>query len=142
MTDVHSKEKRSFNMSRIRAKDTKPEIVVRKYLHARGFRYRLHVKQLPGKPDIVLPRYKTVIFIHGCFWHGHAGCAVFKMPKSNTEFWENKISGNIMRDETAAKLLAGSGYKVLTIWECELSGVEKRKLSLQRLAEEILNEKR
>lgn len=142
MTDVHSKEKRSFNMSRIRAKDTKPEIVVRKYLHAKGLRYRLHVKQLPGKPDIVLPKYKTVVFIHGCFWHGHADCTVFKMPKSNTEFWENKIGGNIIRDETAAKLLAESGFKVLTIWECELSGIEKRKVSLERLAEEIINEKR
>jgi DNA mismatch endonuclease (patch repair protein) len=129
-------------MSRIRAKDTKPEMVVRKYLHSRGLRYRLHVKQLPGKPDLVLPKYHTVIFVHGCFWHGHAGCPVFKMPKSNTEFWQTKIGGNISRDAAAEALLIKAGYGVITIWECELSNDEKRKVSLKRLFEEITNEKK
>ncbi len=91
MTDTHSPEIRSYNMSRIRSKDTKPELIVRKYLHKNGFRFRLHVKTLPGKPDIVLPKYKTVIFVHGCFWHGHKGCKYFVIPKRNIEYWKNKI---------------------------------------------------
>jgi len=107
-------------MSRIRSKDTKPEMTVRKYLFAQGFRYRLHDKKLSGKPDIVLPKYKTVIFIHGCFWHGHEGCRYFVIPKTRTEWWLNKINGNKIKDEGDAFRLKADGWKILTIWECDL----------------------
>ncbi|WP_214072636.1 DNA mismatch endonuclease Vsr [Mucilaginibacter sp. dw_454] len=120
MADVHSKETRSYNMSRIRGKDTGPEIVVRKFLFAKGFRYRLYDKRLPGKPDIVLPKYKTVIFIHGCFWHGHQDCRYFTVPKSNTEWWLNKIHKNQQNDLNALSLLQAQGYKVITVWGCQL----------------------
>lgn len=125
MADVHSKEIRSYNMSRIRNKDTKPEMLVRKFLHKNGFRYRLHVKDLPGKPDIVLPKYKTVIFIHGCFWHGHEGCKYYVVPKSRTEWWLNKIHANIARDRKDLDSLVSLGWKILTIWECELKIPDK-----------------
>lgn len=120
MADCHSKETRSYNMSRIRSKNTKPEESVRKYLFAQGFRYRKNDSKLPGKPDIVLPKYKTVIFVNGCFWHGHAGCRYFVWPKSNPEFWKAKINGNIERDKNNYKLLADMGWRVFVIWECEL----------------------
>ena len=107
-------------MSRIRSKDTKPEMIVRKFLHGQGFRYRLHVKDLPGKPDIVLPKYKTVIFIDGCFFHGHKDCKYFVVPKTRTEWWLNKINGNIVNDTKAFTALQVLGWKVLEIWECEL----------------------
>lgn len=118
--DRHSKETRSYNMSRIRAAETKPEETVRKYLFSRGLRYRKNVKTLPGKPDIVLPKYKTVIFVNGCFWHGHTNCRYFVMPKTNTEFWEEKIKTNIARDNRVAENLSSQGWNVLTVWECEL----------------------
>jgi DNA mismatch endonuclease (patch repair protein) len=120
MADVHSKEIRSYNMSRIKSKDTKPELLVRKFLHKNGFRYRLHVKNLPGKPDIVLPKYKTVIFIHGCFWHGHNGCKYYVVPKTRTEWWLNKINGNAANDSNTEKLLRAAGWNIIKIWECEL----------------------
>src|SRR5476649_1416693 len=120
MADNHSKEIRSYNMSRIKSKDTKPEMLVRKFLHKNGFRYRLHVKDMPGKPDIVLPKYKTVIFIHGCFWHGHEGCRYYVVPKSRTQWWLNKIGTNTANDTHAENLLAASGWNVIKIWECEL----------------------
>ncbi|WP_347218371.1 DNA mismatch endonuclease Vsr [Chryseobacterium sp.] len=120
MADVHSKETRSYNMSKIKGKDTKPEMLVRKFLFANGFRYRLHDKKLPGKPDIVLPKYKTVIFVHGCFWHGHEGCKYFVVPKTRTEWWLNKIDSNIKNDQKAHIALQKDGWKVLTIWECDL----------------------
>jgi DNA mismatch endonuclease (patch repair protein) len=120
MADVHSKEVRSFNMSRIRSRNTKPEMLVRKFLHAQGFRYRLHVKDLPGKPDIVLPKYRTVIFIHGCFWHGHEGCRYFVVPKTRTEWWLTKINSNKANDVKALKALKKEGWKIITLWECEL----------------------
>ncbi|QTE35734.1 DNA mismatch endonuclease Vsr [Mucilaginibacter gossypii] len=120
MADVHSKETRSYNMSRIKSKDTKPELLVRKFLHKNGFRYRLHVKDMPGKPDIVLPKYKTVIFIHGCFWHGHEGCRYFVVPKTRTEWWLNKIKGNTSNDIKAETALIANGWKIIKIWECEL----------------------
>lgn len=120
MTDVHSKETRSYNMSRIRSKNTKPEIIVRKYLFSNGFRYKLHDKKLPGKPDIVLPKYKTVIFIHGCFWHGHTGCRYFVVPKTRTEWWLNKINNNISNDSRAEAALTEAGWKIITVWECQL----------------------
>lgn len=120
MADVHSKETRSFNMSRIKGKDTKPEMLVRKYLHAQGLRYRLHSAGLPGKPDIVLPKYKTVVFVHGCFWHRHEGCRYFVVPKTRTEFWMNKIGRNVANYEKQQAALIAAGWRVLTIWECEL----------------------
>jgi DNA mismatch endonuclease, patch repair protein len=120
MADVHDKKTRSYNMSRIKGKNTKPEMLVRKFLHANGFRYRLHVKDLPGKPDIVLPKYKTVVFVHGCFWHGHEHCKYFKVPKTRTDWWLNKINGNIANDVKSAKALKKLGWRVITIWECQL----------------------
>ena len=132
MADVHSPEKRSYNMSRIHCKDTKPEELVRKYLFSQGFRYRKNDARLPGKPDIVLPKYKTVIFVNGCFWHGHEGCKYFRMPKTNTEFWERKISRNKERDREEQKKLARMGWHCITVWECELKG-ERREKTLESL---------
>lgn len=120
MADVHSKETRSYNMSRIKGKDTKPELLVRKFLFARGIRYRLHDKKLPGKPDLVFPKYKTVLFIHGCFWHGHEGCKYYVTPKTNTEWWLAKINGNMIKDKNSIIQLEQQGWKVLVIWECSL----------------------
>lgn len=120
MADVHSPETRSYNMSRIRGKNTKPEELVRKYLFAQGFRYRKNDARLPGKPDIVLPKYKTVIFVNGCFWHAHEGCRYFVWPKNNAEFWKKKIGGNIERDAKNLRLLTELGWKVIVVWECEL----------------------
>ena len=107
-------------MSAIKGKNTKPEMLVRKFLHAQGFRYRLHVKDLPGKPDIVLPKYKTVIFVHGCFWHGHTGCRYFVVPKTRTEWWVNKIQGNIKNDTKVVEKLKMDNWNIITIFECEL----------------------
>ena len=119
MADVHTPEKRSYNMSRIRSKDTKPEEKVRKYLFAQGFRYRKNVRSLPGCPDIVLPKYKTVIFVQGCFWHMH-DCGRFHWPASNQEYWEPKIKRNVERDKANQEALRKAGWKVLVVWECEL----------------------
>lgn len=127
MTDVHSKEIRSYNMSRIRGKDTKPEMLVRKFLFSKGFRFRLHVKKLPGRPDIVLPKYKSVIFIHGCFWHGHDGCSYYVIPKTRTEFWVKKITTNKNNDMKASDLLSFAGWKVINIWECDLKSKVREK---------------
>jgi DNA mismatch endonuclease (patch repair protein) len=120
MTDVQDINTRSFNMSRIKGKNTKPEMLVRRFLFANGFRYRLNVKTLPGKPDIVLPKYKTVIFINGCFWHGHKGCKYFVVPKTRTEWWLNKIKDTQKRDREAEIQLNVLGWKVITLWECGL----------------------
>jgi DNA mismatch endonuclease (patch repair protein) len=120
MADVHDKATRSYNMSRIKGKNTKPEMLVRKFLFANGFRFRLHVSSLPGKPDIVLPKYKTVIFVHGCFWHGHEGCKYFVVPKTRTEWWLNKINGNKANDLKNTELLETAGWKVIQIYECNL----------------------
>ena len=120
MADKHSKDTRSYNMSQIRGKDTRPEEAVRKYLFAKGFRYRKNDSRLPGQPDIVLPKYKTVIFVNGCFWHGHKGCKYFVWPQNNADFWKSKISGNIARDQVNQNLLAQKCWRVLAIWECEL----------------------
>ncbi len=132
MADVHDKATRSYNMSRIRSRNTKPELLVRKFLHAHGFRYRLHVKNLRGKPDLVLPKYKTVIFIHGCFWHGHENCKYFVVPKTRTEWWLTKINSNKTNDAKALKALQKDGWKIITLWECELrpATFEKTLLSL------------
>jgi DNA mismatch endonuclease, patch repair protein len=123
--DVHNTATRSYNMSRIKGKDTKPEMLVRRFLFAQSFRYRLHVKTLPGKPDIVLPKYKTVIFIHGCFFHGHENCRYFKVPATRTEWWLDKIEGNKKRDTEAERKLKETGWKVITIWECELKSTSQ-----------------
>lgn len=136
MTDVHNKATRSYNMSRIRSKDTKPEMLVRKFLHAQGFRYRLHAKHLPGKPDIVLPKYKTVILVHGCFWHGHEGCRYFVTPKTRTEWWLEKIKKNISNDSIKRKILEEAGWKVIQIWECDLKP-DRKENTLAELAKII-----
>jgi DNA mismatch endonuclease (patch repair protein) len=124
MTDVHEPEVRSYNMSRIRSKDTKPEMLVRRFLHKHGFRYRLHVKDLPGKPDIVLLKYKTVIFIHGCFWHGHENCKKYVVPKTRTEWWLQKINRNKANDVKNELDLFPLGWNVIKIYECELTKLE------------------
>ena len=120
MADVHDKKTRSYNMSRIRSGNTKPELLVRKFLHANGFRYSLHKKTLLGKPDIVLPKYKTIIFIHGCFWQGHAKCKYFVVPKTRTAWWLKKISANKANDAKAVNVLRKDGWMVITVWECQL----------------------
>lgn len=120
MTDRHTPEQRSYNMSRIRSTNTKPEVLLRKKLFAEGFRYRINDKKLPGKPDVVLKKYNTVIFVHGCFWHGHSACKYFVLPKTRTDFWLNKINGNIERDLKHEQALIHLGWKVITVWGCEL----------------------
>ena len=120
MADVHSPETRSFNMSQIKGKNTKPEELVRRYLFSHGYRYRKNVSTLPGKPDIVLPKYKTCIFVNGCFWHKHEGCRYFVCPKNNAEFWKKKITGNVDRDLRQQNELRLLGWNVVVIWECEL----------------------
>lgn len=135
MADVHDSATRSYNMSRIRNKDTRPEILVRKFLFANGFRYRLNDKKLPGKPDLVLPKYKTVIFVNGCFWHGHENCKYFKLPATRMEWWKEKIEGNIKNDIKKHALLREAGYKVMVVWECEV----KNKLIFYRIINEIRN---
>jgi DNA mismatch endonuclease (patch repair protein) len=119
MADNHTREVRHINMSHIHSKNTKPEEKVRKYLFSRGLRYRKNVKKLPGCPDIVFPKYKTVVFVNGCFWHHH-DCGRFVWPSSNEKYWHNKISSNVERDETNKRLLTGKGWRVLVIWECQL----------------------
>jgi DNA mismatch endonuclease (patch repair protein) len=124
-TDVHSPERRSFNMSRVRGRDTRPEMLIRRGLHARGFRFRLHVRELPGRPDLVFPARCAVILVHGCFWHGH-DCPLFRLPATRTEFWDAKISGNRRRDAQAGAALESAGWRRLTIWECALRGRARR----------------
>ena len=119
ISDVCTSKMRSYNMSRIRGKDTKPEIQVRKALFAKGFRFRKNVKKLPGSPDIVLPKYKTVVFVNGCFWHMHS-CDLFVWPKTNVDFWHRKIEGNALRDANNSKRLKEMGWTVVVVWECEL----------------------
>lgn len=138
MADVHTPEQRSYNMSRIRGKDTKPEELVRKYLFSQGFRYRKNDARLPGKPDIVLPKYKTVIFVNGCFWHAHEGCKYFVWPKNNADFWKKKIESNVMRDTKNYQLLEKLGWRVLTVWECELKPFV-RENTLREIADVIRN---
>jgi len=129
MADTKTPAERSENMSRIRSTNTKPEEIVRKYLFSKGFRYRKNDKRYPGKPDIVLPKYRTVIFVNGCFWHMH-GCSRSRLPKSNQEYWRPKIERNIERDADTKKKLEAEGWKVIVIWECEL----KKRIANERLS--------
>lgn len=134
MSDALTPEKRSWNMSRIRSKDTKPEIIVRQILHSMGYRFRLHSPNFPGHPDIILPKYKAIIFVHGCFWHRHEGCKYAYNPKSKVEFWQNKFKNNTIRDEIVKAELSKLGWKQLTIWECET----KNKLHIQNILKGFL----
>lgn len=138
MADVHDIETRSYNMSRIKGKDTRPELQVRKFLHANGFRYRLHDKKLPGKPDIVMPKYNTIIQVHGCFWHGHEGCKFFVVPKTRTQWWLDKINTNQRKDKENERKLRTLGWDVITVFECELKS-EKRDDTLKNLIRGIRN---
>jgi len=128
MVDVHNPERRSANMRAIRNKDTDPEMKIRRLLFAKGFRFRIHVKALPGSPDIVLPKYRVAIFVHGCFWHGH-DCHLFKVPSTRTEFWMAKIQSNRDRDLRDESYLLAQGWRILTIWECALKGRHRRPMS-------------
>ena len=140
MSDIFSKKKRSEIMSKISGKETKPEILVRKYLFSNGFRYRKNVKNLPGKPDVVLPKFKTVIFVNGCFWHGHKNCKKAVLPATNIEFWNNKISANILRDKIERNALHKLGYKTIIIWQCRLTAKYRRK-TLEKLQNSIKAQK-
>jgi DNA mismatch endonuclease (patch repair protein) len=124
-------------MSRIKGKDTKPEMLVRRFLFAKGFRYKLHDKKLPGKPDIVLPKYKTVIFVHGCFWHGHKNCRYFTIPKTRTQWWTDKINRNIELDKLHSTALKKAGWKIITIWGCELKP-DKAEHTLLKLIQSLV----
>lgn len=135
MADIVSPAKRSRMMAGIKGKDTKPEIYIRQLLHAQGYRFRLHRKDLPGRPDIVLSKYKTAIFVQGCFWHGHENCHLFRLPKSRTEFWKDKIGGNKKRDQQKLLALRGLDWRVLWIWECTVKG--KQKIMPEMLASKL-----
>jgi DNA mismatch endonuclease (patch repair protein) len=134
MADVHSEEIRSYNMSRIRSKNTKPELLLRQVLFAKGFRFRLHDKSLPGKPDIVLRKYRTVIFVHGCFWHGHKGCKYYVVPKTRTQWWLDKIGGNQKNDAKKKADLKLAGWNVIEVFECEL-----KKDKLEKTVSRLIN---
>lgn len=129
MADSLSSERRSWNMSRIRGRDTRPELHLRSMLHRSGFRFRLHARNLPGRPDIVLPKYRTVIFVHGCFWHRHTGCSNTTMPSTRREFWQEKFDGNVRRDARNGVALVVTGWMVLTVWECELKSDSQEVIS-------------
>ena len=135
--DIISEERRSWNMSRIKGKDTKPELVVRSILHKMGYRFRLHRKELPGKPDIVLPKYKTVIFVHGCFWHRHKKCKFAYTPKSRVKFWKDKFAETVKRDKQHLKQLKENGWEVFIVWECETKDMDKLKKIINKISQEI-----
>ena len=136
--DIYSKQKRSEIMSTISGKETKPEIIVRKFLFSEGFRYRKNDKRYPGRPDIVLPKHKTAIFVHGCFWHGH-NCKAGKLPDTNREFWEKKIGDTRKRDKKKRKELESNGWKVITIWNCEIKTIKEREERFNLLSKEIFS---
>ena len=137
MVDTLTPAQRSERMSRIRSANTKPEVALRKALHRLGFRFRLHGRRLPGKPDIILPKYRTVIFVHGCFWHRHEGCKTATTPKSNTEFWLEKFDRNSVCDAAMAEELKWSGWRVIVAWECDIGSSEKVTARSMEIAEEI-----
>lgn len=136
--DHCSKQKRSEIMSRVGQRNTKPELSVRKFLFSQGFRYRINVKKLPGSPDIVLPKYRTAIFVHGCFWHGHS-CRAGHRPRSNTDYWLPKITANIERDARKIAELQKLGWRIFVIWQCEISSIVKRNTRLTLLVRDILS---
>lgn len=138
MTDIMTSEQRSRCMAAVKGKDTKPELIVRKYLFSRGLRYRVNNRKLPGSPDIVLKKYKTVVFIDGCFWHGHEDCKYFRLPKSNVKFWKEKIERNIERDARNEADLKALGWRVIRVWECEIKTVSGREDYLKYLYESIV----
>lgn len=138
MADVMTPEQRSCCMAAIKGKETKPEMIVRKYLFSRGLCYRVNNRKLPGSSDIVLKKYKTVVFIDGCFWHGHEGCKYFRLPKTNVDFWRHKIAMNIARDYANNVDLRLAGWKVIRIWECDIRTKAKREITLERLYCEIV----
>lgn len=140
MADNHTVSQRSYNMSRIQSRDTKPEEIVRKYLFSRSLRYRKNDRRYPGHPDIVLPKYHTVVFVHGCFWHRHPGCRYATMPDSNQEYWTAKFSRNVERDRREQEKLKVLGWRVLIIWECELK-IGCREQNLEKLYNDIVNVK-
>ncbi|MFV0888157.1 very short patch repair endonuclease [Metapseudomonas otitidis] len=142
MTDFLSPEKRSERMSRIRGQNTQPELALRKALHRLGLRYRLHNATLPGKPDLVFPRYKAVVFVHGCFWHSHTNCSIANIPKSNSEFWREKFKKNKERDARVVASLEKSGWHVLIVWECELTNREKIRATSEIIAASIICHKK
>jgi len=136
MPDVFSAATRSCIMSRVRGQDTQPERIVRATLHRLGFRFRLHDRSLPGLPDVVLKKYRTVVFIHGCFWHGHKGCKRSKRPSTNVRFWNKKIDGNMVRDRRVKRQLWRRGWRVLTVWQCQARDIDKLERLLVRFFEE------
>ena len=139
MTDTINPDKRSWNMAQIKGKDSKPELIVRSYLHGRGFRFRTNVKSLPGKPDIVLKKYNTLIFVDGCFWHRHKGCRFAYTPKSRINFWNKKFESNIKRDQKVNEILRKDGWNVLRIWECETKNKNILENSLFDINNKFLN---
>jgi DNA mismatch endonuclease (patch repair protein) len=136
MADRLTPQERSRNMSRVKGRDTKPELLVRSIVHRLGYRFRLHGKRLPGSPDVVLPRHRKVIFVHGCFWHGHQGCRRAARPSTNREFWDRKIEGNIARDASNLEALRQAGWKVLVIWQCAMKDREHLKQTLSEFLSE------
>ena len=138
MPDVLTRAQRQYNMSRIRSRDTKPEMAIRRGLHSRGLRFRLHREDLPGRPDLVFPKHHAVIFVHGCFWHGH-DCPMFKWPQTRRTFWQNKIRKNRERDRNSSAFLRDQGWGVLTVWECALRGPRRRCLDdVLKICEEFV----
>lgn len=140
MTDFLSPKERSERMARIKGNNTRPEIALRKVLHSLGLRYRLNCGSLPGKPDLILPRYKTVVFVHGCFWHRHLNCSIATTPKTNTAFWVEKFEKNVARDNRVTSSLQALGWKVFIVWECEVSSTKKASATGKRLADLIRQE--
>lgn len=136
MVDVHTPAQRSFNMSRVRSKNTGPEMLLRRALHSSGLRYRIHGIDLPGRPDIIFTKHRAVVFVHGCFWHGH-NCPLFKLPATRSEFWETKIIGTRARDARDAAALAVAGWRVLTVWECALRG--SKRLPMEALLSQAIS---
>lgn len=137
--DIVTREQRSRMMSGIKGKNTKPELLLRSALHKLGFRFRIQRKDLPGKPDIVLPKYKTIIFVHGCFWHQHPGCKFAYMPKSNVEFWKDKFKRNMIRDQTVQSLLKEMGWNIIIIWECQISNDPVFIQQCRKLIQDVVN---
>mgnify|MGYP001194828174 FL=1 len=137
MTDIVSEEQRSYIMSKVASKDTKPELLVRSFLHRAGFRFRIHGKKLPGRPDLVLPKHQAVVFVHGCFWHRHNGCTKATMPATRVAFWREKFERNVARDLTNQADLRNLGWRVIVLWECEIATIADREDRLSRLISEI-----